>query len=98
MAGFYARMIEHEYTSKDIFNKNFMEDWRKVMTDEERKIIKDLKKCQFKEIFEYYQKVFLYTVVFLFILQMIFFCIYNQFFTVRFCKGDVNQPFVMSFY
>ena len=57
VAGFYARMIEHEYTTKDIFNKNFMEDWRKVMTDDERKVIKDLKKCNFREIFEYYQKV-----------------------------------------
>ena len=57
VAGFYARMIEHEYTTKDIFNKNFMEDWRKVMTDEERKIIKDLKKCNFREMFEYYQMV-----------------------------------------
>lgn len=56
VAGFYARMIEHEYTTKDIFNKNFMEDWRKVMTDDERKVIKDLKKCNFREIFEYYQK------------------------------------------
>lgn len=24
VAGFYARMIEHEYTTKDIFNQNFM--------------------------------------------------------------------------
>ena len=57
MAGFYARMIEHEYSSKDIFNNNFMEDWRKVMTDIERKLIKDLKKCNFREIYDYYQQV-----------------------------------------
>eukprot|EP00795_Rhopilema_esculentum_P001691 gene1691-16168_t len=56
VAGFYARMIEHEYSSKDIFNNNFMEDWRKVMTDDERKLIKDLKKCKFREIFDYYQQ------------------------------------------
>ena len=57
VAGFYARMIEHEYTTKDIFNNNFMEDWRKVMSDEERKVIRDLKKCSFREIYDYYTKV-----------------------------------------
>eukprot|EP00794_Sanderia_malayensis_P018831 gene18831-20727_t len=56
VAGFYARMIEHEYAQKDIFNNNFFEDWRKVMTDSERKLIKDLKKCNFKEIYDYYVK------------------------------------------
>ncbi len=56
VAGFYARMIEHEYTQKDIFNNNFMEDWRKVMTDDERKKIKSLKKCNFREIYDYYTK------------------------------------------
>jgi len=30
VAGFYARMLEHEYTTRDIFNSNFMKDWRKV--------------------------------------------------------------------
>ena len=29
-AGFFAKMLDHEYTSKDIFCKNFFEDWRKV--------------------------------------------------------------------
>lgn len=29
-AGFYARMIEHDYTTKEVFNSNFMRDWRKV--------------------------------------------------------------------
>lgn len=29
-AGFYARMIDHEYTTKEVFNTNFMRDWRKV--------------------------------------------------------------------
>lgn len=57
VAGFYARMIEHEYASKDIFNRNFMEDWKKVMSDDERKVIKDLRKCNFKEMFDYFQRV-----------------------------------------
>jgi len=30
VAGFYARMLDHDYTTRDIFNKNFMKDWRKV--------------------------------------------------------------------
>ena len=27
---FYAKMIDHDYTKKDIFNTNFYNDWRKV--------------------------------------------------------------------
>lgn len=30
VASFYAKMLDHEYTSKQIFNKNFLHDWRKV--------------------------------------------------------------------
>lgn len=54
VASFYAKMLDHDYTSKDIFNKNFFEDWRKEMTSEERKIIKDLSKCNFKEMHAYF--------------------------------------------
>ncbi|KAK3698608.1 hypothetical protein QZH41_014588, partial [Actinostola sp. cb2023] len=56
IAGFYAKMLEHDYTSKDIFNKNFFHDWRKEMTDEERKTIKELKKCNFKEMHKYFEE------------------------------------------
>ncbi|CAF4784870.1 unnamed protein product [Pieris macdunnoughi] len=49
VAGFYARMLDHDYTTKSTFNTNFFNDWRKVMTSEEAKIIKDLSKCDFKE-------------------------------------------------
>ena len=31
VAGFYARMLDHDYTTRDIFNDNFMKDWRKVL-------------------------------------------------------------------
>ena len=31
VAGFYARMLDHDYTTREIFNTNFMKDWRKVM-------------------------------------------------------------------
>lgn len=30
VAGFYARMLEHDYTTKKVFNSNFLKDWRKV--------------------------------------------------------------------
>ena len=29
-AGFFAKMLDHDYTTKDVFCKNFFEDWRKV--------------------------------------------------------------------
>lgn len=56
VASFYGRMIEHDYTTKDQFNKNFFKDWRKTMTPEEKEIITDLKKCNFKQINAYFQK------------------------------------------
>lgn len=31
VATFFAKMLDHEYTTKDIFRKNFFKDWRKVM-------------------------------------------------------------------
>ena len=30
VAGFYSRMLDHDYTTRDLFNKNFFKDWRKV--------------------------------------------------------------------
>uniref|UniRef100_A0A3B4AV28 DNA topoisomerase I n=1 Tax=Periophthalmus magnuspinnatus TaxID=409849 RepID=A0A3B4AV28_9GOBI len=42
-------MLDHEYTTKDVFRENFFKDWRKEMTSEERSIIKDLNKCDFGE-------------------------------------------------
>lgn len=30
IAGFYARMIEHDYVTKKVFNDNFFKDFRKV--------------------------------------------------------------------
>ena len=32
VATFYAKMLEHDYTSKVVFNTNFFKDWRKVCT------------------------------------------------------------------
>ncbi|XP_075992528.1 DNA topoisomerase 1 isoform X2 [Anticarsia gemmatalis] len=57
VAGFYARMLDHDYTTKSTFNNNFFADWHKVMTHEEKKIIKDLSKCNFKEMHAYFLSV-----------------------------------------
>lgn len=54
IAGFYARMLKNDYTSKDIFNKNFFMDWRKSMTTEESKKIIDFEKCNFKNMHTYF--------------------------------------------
>lgn len=55
-AGFYARMLDHEYTSMEQFNKNFFKDWRKEMTTNEKEIITDLKKCDFRRLAEHYKE------------------------------------------
>ncbi|KOX76410.1 DNA topoisomerase 1 [Melipona quadrifasciata] len=54
VATFYARMLDHDYTTKPAFNKNFFDDWREVMTESERVKIVDLSKCNFKEIHSYF--------------------------------------------
>ncbi|XP_056594566.1 DNA topoisomerase I, mitochondrial isoform X2 [Triplophysa dalaica] len=54
IATFYAKMLEHEYTTKDVFQKNFFNDWREEMTKEERKVIKSLSKCDFTEMHKYF--------------------------------------------
>ena len=56
VATFYGRMLDHDYTTKDVFNKNFFKDWRKVMTVKEKDKITDLKKCNFKEIDAYFKR------------------------------------------
>lgn len=38
----------------DVFNKNFFGDWRKVMSSDEKKLITDLKKCNFKKMNAYF--------------------------------------------
>ncbi|XP_052230549.1 DNA topoisomerase I, mitochondrial-like isoform X7 [Dreissena polymorpha] len=56
VATFYAKMLDHDYTTKEVFNNNFFKDWRKVMTPEEKKKIKDLKKCNFRDMCEYFKQ------------------------------------------
>ncbi|KAG5670524.1 hypothetical protein PVAND_000782 [Polypedilum vanderplanki] len=56
IAGFYARMLDHEYTSKKVFNDNFFKDWRKIMNKKEKEIITDLHKCNFNYMNEYFKE------------------------------------------
>lgn len=56
VAGFYAKMLDHDYTTKDVFNTNFFKDWRKVMTEKEKAKITDLKKCDFRKYHAYFME------------------------------------------
>lgn len=54
IAGFYAKMLNHDYTSKDVFNDNFFGDWRKSMTAKEKEKITKLKHCNFRKMHAYF--------------------------------------------
>ncbi|XP_039225265.1 DNA topoisomerase 1-like isoform X2 [Crotalus tigris] len=54
VATFFAKMLDHDYARKKIFRDNFFCDWTQVMTPQERKKIKDLKKCDFSDIHDYF--------------------------------------------
>ncbi|XP_018123800.1 DNA topoisomerase I, mitochondrial isoform X3 [Xenopus laevis] len=54
VATFYGKMLDHEYATKEAFQKNFFVDWREQMTSEEQKLIKHLHKCDFSEIHKYF--------------------------------------------
>lgn len=53
-ATFYAKMLNHDYCTKDVFNNNFFKDFRKSMTSKEKEIIKDFRKCNFQEMHEFF--------------------------------------------
>lgn len=55
-AGFFGKMLDHDYTKKDIFCDNFFTDWRKEMTAEEAAHITDFSKCDFSQILQYYKE------------------------------------------
>uniref|UniRef100_A0A8C7DZQ7 DNA topoisomerase I n=1 Tax=Naja naja TaxID=35670 RepID=A0A8C7DZQ7_NAJNA len=54
VATFFAKMLDHDYARKKIFRDNFFCDWMQVMTPQERKKIKDLKRCDFSDIRNYF--------------------------------------------
>ncbi|XP_076841571.1 DNA topoisomerase I, mitochondrial isoform X2 [Brachyhypopomus gauderio] len=53
---FFAQMLDHEYTTKEVFRTNFFRDWRKEMTVEERALITDLNKCDFGELHDMHKR------------------------------------------
>ncbi|KAI6654463.1 DNA topoisomerase I, mitochondrial-like [Oopsacas minuta] len=55
IAGFYSRMLDHDYTKSDIFNKNFFHDWRKYMTKEESSKITNLQDCDFSQLCQHFK-------------------------------------------
>ncbi|XP_077489316.1 DNA topoisomerase 1 [Amblyomma americanum] len=55
VAGFYARMLDRDCSSKRTFNENFFHDWRRCMTMREAKLVRSLAKCDFAEINAYYK-------------------------------------------
>ena len=67
-ATFYGKMLSHDYTTKEVFNKNFFKDWRKTMNDKEKEKIRDLSKCDFTEIDAYFKKVYTSTLLIKFML------------------------------
>ncbi|XP_058030357.1 DNA topoisomerase I, mitochondrial isoform X1 [Ahaetulla prasina] len=54
VATFFAKMLDHDFARKKIFRDNFFCDWLQVMTPQERKKIKDLKRCDFSDIHNYF--------------------------------------------
>ncbi|KAJ8010610.1 hypothetical protein DPEC_G00076860 [Dallia pectoralis] len=54
VATFYGKMLDHEYTTKSVFQENFFNDWREEMTKEEREQINKLSKCDFSHINKYF--------------------------------------------
>uniref|UniRef100_A0A8C8U4Q2 DNA topoisomerase 1 n=1 Tax=Peromyscus maniculatus bairdii TaxID=230844 RepID=A0A8C8U4Q2_PERMB len=55
VATFFAKMLDHEYTTKEIFRKNFFKDWRKEMTNDEKNMITNLSKCDFTQMSQYFK-------------------------------------------
>ncbi|XP_018411688.1 PREDICTED: DNA topoisomerase 1 [Nanorana parkeri] len=55
VATFFAKMLDHEYTTKDVFRKNFFKDWKKEMTAEEQGLLTNLNKCDFTHMSTYFK-------------------------------------------
>eukprot|EP00061_Rhincodon_typus_P018431 g47599.t1 len=45
VATFFGKMLDHEYTTKDIFRKNFFKDWRKKLKEENEKLLQEYGFC-----------------------------------------------------
>ena len=56
VATFYAKMLDHDYVTKDTFNRNFFKDWRKIMSHAEKEKIIKLTLCDFSQMNEYFKE------------------------------------------
>ncbi|XP_071616341.1 DNA topoisomerase 1 isoform X2 [Heliangelus exortis] len=45
VATFFAKMLDHEYTTKEVFRKNFFKDWRKKIKEENERLLKEYGYC-----------------------------------------------------
>ncbi|KAJ8429344.1 hypothetical protein Cgig2_008791 [Carnegiea gigantea] len=52
VATLYATMLETDYVTKEIFNKNFFNDWKKLLG--RNHVIQDFSKCDFRPIYKWH--------------------------------------------
>ncbi|KAG7098592.1 hypothetical protein E1B28_000519 [Marasmius oreades] len=58
VAGFYAALLETDYAQNNTFNKNFFEDWKKVLENHPPRNdvqITSFAKCDFRPMFEHFE-------------------------------------------
>ncbi|PFH51512.1 hypothetical protein AMATHDRAFT_2969 [Amanita thiersii Skay4041] len=58
VAGFYAAMLETDHAKDAVFNKNFFEDWKKVLKEHPPRNgmkVTDFALCDFRPMFEYFE-------------------------------------------
>lgn len=59
VAGFYGAMLETDHAKDATFNKNFFDDWSKVLKKHPPRggtIIKEFERCDFRPMFEYFEE------------------------------------------
>ncbi|KAH9991825.1 hypothetical protein BJV77DRAFT_1006047 [Russula vinacea] len=59
VAGFYGAMLETDHAKDVTFNKNFFDDWSKVLKKHPPRdgtIIKEFERCDFRPMFEYFEE------------------------------------------
>ena len=59
---FYGKMLDHKNTEREVFKKNFFQDWRESMTDKEKEKIQDFSKCDFTQINTHFKKVIIFKI------------------------------------
>ncbi|KAI0301022.1 hypothetical protein B0F90DRAFT_1844311 [Multifurca ochricompacta] len=59
VAGFYGAMLETDHAKDATFNKNFFDDWSKVLKKHPPRdgvVIKEFERCDFRPMFEYFEE------------------------------------------